>query len=384
MPSLVLPHLISCDEAGYTGPDMLNPEQPFFSYASHDLSLVEADAVITAVRAKYRVQMPELKASKLLKSTTGRTLIADVLGRIDGRYMASLFDKRLSLMSKLFEYIYEPVLQRNNLLFYKNDLHRFVANYLYVLTHDQPVRQLAREFEAFMRSLDPSDAPLIFGCPAGAEPNALIGQIIRFARGYNVIIARETQHLRETNDSGKWVLDLTATALFTQLMRWGERHPLIEVVCDDSKPLLAIGDHYHAMINRPEPTEWVAFRDRKLRTWNMSRPLFFASSKNHAGVQLADLVAGVAVAMPDRDGRPELQSLADRVLPHLQDTNILFSPEVMDLSLDEPPVNWFVLEELAYRADVGADPLFGMEAVYADARATLPQFRAWQASREAA
>src|SRR5271166_4503854 len=105
MPSLILPHLISCDEAGYTGPDLLNPEQPFFSYASHDLRLAEADAVISGARAKYRVQMPELKASKLLKSAAGCALIADVLDRIEGRYMASLFDKRLSLMSKLFEYI---------------------------------------------------------------------------------------------------------------------------------------------------------------------------------------------------------------------------------------------------------------------------------------
>jgi hypothetical protein len=203
MASLILPHLISCDEAGYTGPDLLNPKQPFFSYASHDLSLVEADAVITTARIKYRVQMPELKASKLLKSAVGRTLIADILDRIDGRYMASLFDKRLSLMTKLFKYIYEPVLQRNSLLFYQNDLHRFVANYLYILTLDQPVPQLAREFEAFMRSLDPSDAPLIFGRSPGGELNAPIGQIIRFARGYNGIIARETRYLRETHDSGK-------------------------------------------------------------------------------------------------------------------------------------------------------------------------------------
>jgi hypothetical protein len=199
-----------------------------------------------------------------------------------------------------------------------------------------------------------------------------------------VVIARETRHLRETNDSGKWVLDLTATALFTQLMRWGERHPLIEVVCDESKPLLAIGDYFDVMINRPEPTEWAPFRDRKMRTWNMSKPVDFASSEDHAGVQLADLVAGVAAAMPKLPEQPELQPLADKVLPHLDDNCILFAPETVDLSLDEPPVNWLVLEDLAYRADIGADPLFGMEAVYALARATLPQLRAWEASQEAA
>ena len=126
----------------------------------------------------------------------------------------------------------------------------------------------------------------------------------------------------------------------------------------------------------------VPFRDRKMRTWNMSRPVYFASSKAHAGVQLADLVSGVAPAMPNVEKEPALQPLADRVLPHLEDTCILFAPEVVDLALDEPPVNWFVLEELAYRADIGADPLFGMEAVYAHARATLPQFREWEASQK--
>ncbi len=39
MSSLVLPRLISCDEAGFTGNNMLNADQPYFSYASHDLQL---------------------------------------------------------------------------------------------------------------------------------------------------------------------------------------------------------------------------------------------------------------------------------------------------------------------------------------------------------
>ncbi|PCJ04638.1 MAG: hypothetical protein COB16_17975 [Rhodobacteraceae bacterium] len=35
--------LISFDESGFTGPELLNEEQPYFVYASHGLTIEEAD-----------------------------------------------------------------------------------------------------------------------------------------------------------------------------------------------------------------------------------------------------------------------------------------------------------------------------------------------------
>jgi hypothetical protein len=50
--------------------------------------------------------------------------------------------------------------------------------------------------------------------------------------------------------------------------------------------------------------------------------------------------------------------------------------DVLDLDGDEAPVNWLVLEELAVRADIGADPLVGMTEFYRAARDSLPYFGA--------
>ncbi|HEX8167048.1 MAG TPA: DUF3800 domain-containing protein [Beijerinckiaceae bacterium] len=358
MPPFVLPRLISCDEAGFTGNDMLNPEQPHFSYASHDLELTEAQELIRRVRATYRIQMPELKSSKLLKTNYGRALLSDVLDQMHGRYITSIYHKRLSLTCKLFEYIYEPVLQHNNALFYKNNLHRFVAMYLYILVIDRPIEDLAREFEAFMRSLDPTDAPTLFGS-GGPDADPLVGQILRFARGYNVVIAQETRALQRTGDTGKWVLDLTVSAIFSHLAAWGERYPLIEVVCDDSKPLLALADTFNVMINRPDRAHMALFGKRRPITWNMSQPIAFASSSTHAGIQIADLIAGVTAAAPFAESRPELQELAAKVAVHLHDDCIMPDFDVLDLEGDQAPVNWLVLEALASRADAGEDPLDG-------------------------
>ncbi|MGC1504212.1 MAG: DUF3800 domain-containing protein [Sulfitobacter sp.] len=374
--ALIIPTEISCDESGFTGNRMLDPSQTHFTYASHDLSQAEADNLVSTARRKFKVQMPELKASKLLKSANGRELLANVLEQMEGRYIATIYEKRLSLACKLFEYIYEPVLQRNNALFYKNNTHRFVAMYIYMQMLQTPVQTLVQEFEAFMRSLDPEDAPGLLHYSPGTEPDPLIGQVLRFARGYNIVIARETAHLRDTDDQGKWVLDLSASAVFSHLAEWGERHALLEVTCDDSKPLRAISGFMDVMINRPEQRVFEGFGKRRPLTWNMSGSINFASSDTHNGVQLADLVAGVTRVIPLVGENLELSRLAELVFPHLHEDCIMPDFEHIDLGRDEVAVNWLVLEELASRADRGDDALEGMEAIFHFAHQTLPAFRA--------
>jgi len=378
MCSLLIAQRISCDESGFTGDNLLNAEQPFFSYASHDLSPEEAEWLIRRVRADHRVQMPELKAAKLLKTARGRLLLDDVLEAMEGRYIASVYDKRLSLGGKLFEYIYEPVLQSNNALFYRHNVHRFVAMYFFMLMRDESIELLAHEFESFMRSLDPTDAPKLFGGDTGRNP--LIGQILRFVQGYNVAIARETRAL-DRDGSGKWILDLTASAIFSHLAAWGQRHPLIEVVCDDSKPLRDLAGRFDVMINRPDTAHIDLFGKRRPLTWNMSKPISFASSDADLGIQLSDLIAGVTSAVPN--GGEETSKLGERIFRHLHEDCILPDFEVLDLKGDQAPVNWLILEELASRADRGDDPLEGMDLVFEIAKETLPDFRRLQRLRRA-
>jgi hypothetical protein len=370
MPRLLSPRLISCDEAGFTGNNLLNPDQPLFSYASHDLTLAEADGLVRRVRAKHPVQMPELKAAKLLKTPRGRALIGDVLCELEGRYIVTLYDKRYSLAAKLFEYLFEPVLQSNNALFYRHNFHRFVAMFFFMLMRDKSVEGLAHEFEAFMRSLDPADAPSLFG---SRGTNPMIEQILRFVRGYNVIIARETRDLQGLT-GGKWILELTGSAIPSHLAAWAERHPLIEVVCDDSKPLRALAGGFDVMINRPDTVRVEIFGKRRTLTWNMSKPIAFASSAGHAGVQVADLLAGVTAAIPG--GGPETTEFGEMVQGHLHEDCVLPDFGILKLDQQETAVNWLVLEDLAHRADNGFDPLYRMEMVFELGKRSFPEFQA--------
>jgi hypothetical protein len=115
---VILPRTISCDEAGFTGNHMLDDAQPHFAYTSHDLMPDDAADILADARERFPVQMPELKARQLLKTDCGRGLVMHVLGRIRGRYMTTLSEKRLSFACKFFEHVYEPVLQHKKALFY--------------------------------------------------------------------------------------------------------------------------------------------------------------------------------------------------------------------------------------------------------------------------
>ena len=64
-------------------------------------------------------------------------------------------------------------------------------------------------------------------------------------------INKEIDSLRGSG-AGKWILDLTDTALFTQLAEWGQRFHQLDVFCDESKPLDHNKELFTVMINRKE------------------------------------------------------------------------------------------------------------------------------------
>ncbi len=191
---------IACDEAGHTGPDLLAADQRFFAFASLNISDEEAWALISEARQMYPVQMPELKASKLMGSNQGRRLIAHLLAQIDGRFAVNAHDKLLALCGWVFEYIFEPVYQDDPRIFYAKDFHRFIAMFCYLWFQDErsEAQEALQQFQAFMRSKDTKDAPALFEFNGGD----LTGQphpfelIQRFATGHRETIAQDIANIK--------------------------------------------------------------------------------------------------------------------------------------------------------------------------------------------
>jgi Protein of unknown function (DUF3800) len=361
---------IACDEAGHTGPDLLHKDQRMFAFGSVAMSDAEAFEIIRKARTDYPVQMPELKASKLLASERGRKLIDALLAAIEGRYVVSVNDKLLALCGWFFEYIYEPVYQDNPKILYEKNFHRFVAMYSYLWMTDarSDAQRAIAQFQKYMRSRDPADAPFLFDNPrpplsdTGTEHP--FEAVLRFAYGYRDLITADNAQINTmTADNGRWVLDLSAPALWSHLNHWGRTGKLLSVRCDASKPLEAIAAKFTGDENDPAIRRARANFSPEPLGWRLAEPVAFVDSRDHPAVQLADVIAGTAVAL-FTNGLPGCEAIAESIGRHGHPHSILPDMDIINPANRSAAVNALIVYDLAKRAERHGDPYQNLEAMY--------------------
>jgi hypothetical protein len=362
---------IACDEAGHTGPELLDRDQRYFAYGSVALSDDEAFTIIRKARAEHPVQMPELKASTLMGSARGRRLVAALLAAMEGRYVVSIMDKLLALCGWFFEYIYEPVYQDDPYLLYDKDLHRFVAMYTYIWMTDPEshAQTTIAQFQRYMRSRNPADAPFLFDRPR--PPLSREGTehpfetILRFAYGYrDIIIADNAQLDTELPDQGRWTLDLSTSGLWSHLNFWGRKGKLLSVRCDESKPLSANVVNFTGDDNDPGIRRQRRKRNPEPLGWKLLEPVVFANSRNHPAIQLADIAAGTAVYAMGHGLPDECRAIAESLERHTHAHSIMPDYSVIDPSTRPAMVNALILYDLAKRAERHGDPYENLAEMY--------------------
>lgn len=382
MSGLILPQQIFCDEAGFTGNHMLDADQTLFTYSSVALDAQTARDIVSRVRTDGRIKSPELKGAQLMRSLRGRRSAMAVLRAMRGRYIVTAYDKKLSLACKFFEYIFEPVLAANNRLFYENDFHRFIATLVYVnfLCSEAAITDMVTQFERFMRSLNPEDAPIIFATESEAiNIHPALMDIVSFIDGYRDIILDESRVLGTPTNLGgsaadNWVLDLTLSALWSHLGHWGDRHHLLDVLCDDSKPLRAMAPVMDTMINRPDRVRVMFGGKQRTLTFNLARSISLGASSDHAGLQLADVASSAFMQALKRREADWSQEFLEEIHPHVHEDCILPDYEYMDLKQPKAAVNALILRELGQRGMERRDPLEGMETWYESGYRSVNEF----------
>lgn len=363
---------VFCDESGYTGTRLLDPDQRVFSFAAVAVGDDEAWRILAGARRRHGAPAGELKAASLVKSEPGRALMLEALAAIEGRYRFVTFDKVLGLCTKLFEYIYEPVFKDDPRLLYAKDLHRFVGMYCYMffVSRDPVAERAMREFEVFMRTLDPSAAPSLFDSGEALDDENPFEVVRRFAQGYRRLIIRDNlDGLPVMADRGKWTLDLGVSGLFSLLSHFGAGGAPLRVVCDQSRPLEAMASTFSADTiagiagfarGRQELDEHLG--------WVPAGPIAFSDSRDRPGLQLADLVAGAATACLRGDlERRGLENIAGALDPHQHPHSIMPDFAQLDLETRKTAVNWVILHGLGERARRGENPYSLLAELYAEA-----------------
>ncbi|AFZ33556.1 MULTISPECIES: DUF3800 domain-containing protein [Cyanophyceae] len=343
---------IYCDEAGFTGNNLMDKQQPYFAYASVAINEDEAKECVDKVTKDCQLEGNELKGKNLLRHDRGRKAIEHILSRLNNRIKVAVFHKKFNLACKFFEYIFEPVLAKKSSLFYRIKFHRFISNILYVHFEgqDKYAEEIFKDFQKLIPELDSEENCYLFDSSSTPEISPILDTIKTFCLYNKNKINREIDSLRSTG-TDKWVLELSTTALYSLLIEWGQEFYQLKVFCDASKPLQSDQSLFNNMIGN-EDKNFIDFfqRGEQPITFNLSQDIQFIESKTSPGIQIAD-IAAAACAFSFKEGLTEkTKNLIDYIPSILGGNSVIPELEYIDVNKVDAQVNCLVLMELVERS----------------------------------
>jgi uncharacterized protein DUF3800 len=365
-----VPKTVYCDEAGFTGNNLLDAQQPYYAYAAVTIEPEEAEAIVARVLRDCRIEAGELKGHRLLRSKRGRKAVADVHRACGERTTISIWHKRYTLASKFFEHIFEPVLAAQNSIFYRIGFHKFISNILYFesITDNERAAAALEAFQRFLQFPGGQQPDSIFPVTTlNTDYSGVIRDIETFTICHRKAIAADALSYGAENSLYRWMLEVSFSALWGLLGIISEvaGDEALQVYCDDSRPLFEHRSHFDIMIGRTD-RHYSAFDPTVSITFNLAEPLTFVSSIDHAGIQLADVVASTAVHVLKSAIRPDKRGWEWLSLPSIP-IRVLPDPRVFDLRNRAVFINTIVLRELVDRTLKGLSLYEGMPEVIARA-----------------
>jgi hypothetical protein len=362
LPELKTHAILHFDESGFTGNNLLHKQQKIFCYASLECPHDEAKIFTEHIINKYQIQNGEIKGSKLLKGIRGKRAVDEIMQNFRGRFKVSVSDKKYALAGKFFEYIFEPAIASMSSVFYNINFHRFISNMLHLelFVRGAMAEEIFEDFEKLMRTGDFDGLKALFSASKSEGISPVLELICDFA------IHNKASVINELNGyvgegAGKWVLDLTNTALFSLLAEWGQKYDELTAYCDQSKPLSEDQEIFKVMINREDKKfTHVAGMDSPI-TFNLKEPLNLVDSKIVHGVQLADAIAAAFAYACDHDNEDEYALKWRGMIEESVIFGSVFQDyDYLDLTKLEVQRNAILLQELTQRSKDGVSVTEGI------------------------
>jgi hypothetical protein len=106
---------------------------------------------------------------------------------------------------------------------------------------------------------------------------------------------------------------------------------------------------------------------RELLGWTLVEPIALCDSRDHPSIQLADVLAGTAVACAGNalpEGNALKKSIVANFIRHLHPDTIWPDMELVDPTNRSAAVSALILYDLAKRAERGGNPYENLSAIY--------------------
>jgi hypothetical protein len=362
---------IYCDESGFTGNNLLDKQTPFFAYSSVAVSNEEAKDYVQKIIKDYRVQAGELKFQKLIKYSKGRQAIAHILSTFHDRAKVTVHHKKYNLACKFYEYIFEPTIASKSSIFYNLGFHRFISHLLYIHFQSKSdyAEEIFKDFYDLMKAKDNAGLVYLFSSLSLPNISPALDTIREFCVHQQGIINEELDSLKGTG-TGKWILDLTHTSLFSLLGEWGQEFDQIEVFCDASKPLQEQMEIFQVMVNKDEKLFMDLAGQQHAISFNLASLPQLVDSQSHPGIQIADVLAGTFAFVFRENSKSNYNSYPKEWIPYLEKCvspySVIPDPEEhLDWTKINVKRNYLILEELTGRSISNASLLDGIDVFLA-------------------
>lgn len=282
---------IFVDESGYTGEDLLNIEQPFFTLAS--LNLSELDCKELKGRFFNKVQATELKYSSLSRRPRQQKLILDFLKELSFKPELVKFiyaHKQYVLVTKMVEILVEPVTHEDGLDLYDRGANIALSNLIYytfpVLGGEVFFQKLLRNFQNMIRFRTEQSYKAFFEPLFCQEyPQELDELLVLFRESHN----KFGYNLLSTLDN----LDIAFSSTLSLMSHW--RQDLdddIILIHDNSSAMAKQKKIWDAIVDPNVPPIVVGYDRRQTQFPIRVVKTCSEDSKNWDGLQLVDILAG--------------------------------------------------------------------------------------------
>ena len=371
---------IYLDESGATGNHLMDPEQPFFVYASLGLEQDEAFAIHSEMVGRFRIQGPELKGIALTKHRQGREAILWLWREVGQRFKIAVAEKVFALAGKFFEYMFEPPLAKGSSMFYSIEFHKFIANYLYIsyISGETDTRKMFKDFEGLMRTHKPEDVEQVLSPLDHLNTSDPLSAMLGFCLCNQNSIKDEIKRLGDQGEGTRWDLELSQTMVHWLLAVWGEEFERLEAYCDQSKPIESNMEMFNHFIGRKDKAYIkLGGGPGASLVYNLSGPIKLVDSKKYPGVQIADVMASsIAYSLKNRG-----EEFSNQYMELASDSitvAIAAEPEEFQPNQDKGDLNMLVLLELLARSVRGENLFDGMREYILQQNFLMPEFRRFQ------
>lgn len=284
--------LVAFDEAGNSGGNLLDADQPVFVLASVSLSEKEASSLLGPRDREY-------KFATLRRSRAGQRSIIDLLNSTrltDEHYLISVFHKPFVAVTKLVDLLVEPLAHHDGVDLYERGANLALSNLFYfclpTLVGRGTFDRLIALFVAMVRAPDHNTIETFY-----AHLVAMYERHRKADFAGEIALLLATRVIAEDYVE-KWDgsdLDPAMPAFVRHASLWtGRLGRPFKVVHDVSKPIANEQLVLEALMSTTDETQRIGYDRRRMNFPITAQGIDFRDSATYPQIQVADLLASSA------------------------------------------------------------------------------------------